>query len=191
MTAETYQILENFPKKLIEDLTQCWKDNDWEEVKDIYKSRFFHYLLDNSHPLYDSFPDCVKIEFYEQIPGVLNSPHLDRGRWCAINVPIEVDFENSYFYVGKHFFLEKYQKDDKDSAAIYRHKASTDGPTGFYYWSDTLMEKYNLEKPVIFSTKVPHGGVNTDSSTRRIIASISYVKYTYEQLLNRLPPEWF
>ena len=192
MTAETYHILENFPTKILEGLQQCWKDNDWEEVKDIHKSKFFHYVLDSSHPIYNNFPNCTKIEFYKQIPGVLNSPHLDRGRYCAINLPIEVDFENSYFFIGKHFLLKKYEFEDRNlETDAYHHKSTLKGPIGFYLWDDNLMEKYNLKRPVVFSTKVPHGGVNTDSKTRRVIASVGYADYTYEQVLNMISPEWF
>ena len=192
MTTETYHILENFPSEILQGLKQCWKNNNWAEVKDIYKSKFFHYVLDNSHSIYENFPGCAAVEFYEQIPGVLNSPHLDRGRWCAINIPIEVDFQNSYFYIGKHFLLKKYQPEERNlETDAYQHNAGYRGPNGFYHWDDRLMEKYNLENPVVFSTKVPHGGVNTKSKTNRIIASIGYVDYTYEQLLNMLPPEWF
>ena len=192
MTTETYHILENFPIEILQGLKQCWIDNDWKEVKDIHKSKFFHYVLDKSHPIYEHFPGCGAVEFYKQIPGVYNSPHLDRGRWCAINIPIEVDFQNSYFYIGKHFLLKKYQPEERNLGTdAYQHKSTYDGPIGFYHWDDNLMEKYNLEKPVVFSTKVPHGGVNTESKTSRIIASVGYKQYTYEQLLNMLPPEWF
>ena len=53
------------------------------------------------------------------------------------------------------------------------------------------MEKYNLEHPVLFSTKVPHGGNNRRATSYRTIVSIGATNRKYEEVIHRLPPEWF
>jgi len=188
---ETYYKLNNFPEKIIQDIKQSWIDNDWKIIIDTYKSQFFHYRLDRSKKVYEHFPECDKIEFYEQIPGVKNRPHSDRGRFAAINIPVEVDYANSFFYIGKYFDLAEYSRDFGPKVVTQGNKSNKLGQPVFYKYDEKLMEKYNLRTPVIFDTKVPHGGVNTDCPTRRIIASISYQQYTYEQVLGMISPEWF
>ena len=53
------------------------------------------------------------------------------------------------------------------------------------------MDKYNLEHPVLFSTKVPHGGNNRRAKTHRTIVSIGATNRKYEEVIHRLPTEWF
>ena len=181
---ETYYKLNNFPKNIIQDFLQCWTDNKWEKVVDTYKGRNFKYNLAKSNIIYKNFVGCSKIEFYQQPAGGVGLPHQDRHRLCAVNIPIEVDYSNSYFFIGKSFDQKKYKQIPVD-------RKSKETATSMYMYDDKKMLKYNLEKPIVFDTNVPHGGSNTESNTRRIIASVTYLDYTYEQVLNMLPPEWF
>lgn len=189
---QTYHILHNFPDHLKTKILNVWEEQKWKEVKEVVPSRFWHYVLDKDNNLYNDFPMVDCIEYYEVAPGFANSPHLDRGRWCAINVPVEVDYKNSFFHCGKYLWLGHYDLDPKkNDANSYLHTANEDGPKGFFLWNEELMDKYNLEKPVLFSTKVPHGGDNKLSKTNRVIASLGVSNKTYDQILNILPPEWF
>lgn len=188
----TFQVLNNFPQDLQQRLIDIWHEQDWEVEKDVFEGKFFHYGLRKDHPIYQEFPGAYVIEYYEVVPGFSNSPHLDRGRWAAINAPIIVDFENSFFYCGKYFYLGNYTPNAERMEEGYKHEVQNKkGPVGFFEKEWEKMYKYNLEKPVLFSSKVPHGGNNKNGKFNRVIASISYVDYTYEQVINALPPEWY
>lgn len=188
---QTYHILHNFPSEIQQQILDVWKAQQWKEVKEVVNNKFWHYVLDNSNKLYEHFPYMDCIEYYEVAPGMRNSPHLDRGRWCALNFPVEVDYDNSFFHCGKYFWLGHYKLDEEKVAKGYTHTAGEKGPKGFYLWEENLMDKYSLEKPVFFSTKVPHGGDNKKSNTKRVICSIGCTNYTYDQVIHMLPPEWF
>lgn len=188
---ETFQILNNFPQDLMEKIKQQWKNGDWKDVKETVPGNMWHYRAHDDHPLTKFFPPKARIEYYVTSVGAFNTPHLDRGRWSAINLPITVDYENSYFHCGKHFWLGNYTpKDMGQYQSTYSHNSTLNGPTGFYLFEESKFEKYNLEKPVVFSTKVPHGGYNKYGRFDRVICSIGF-RQTYEELINILPPEWF
>jgi len=189
---QTYHVLNNFPQDIMQEIMRVWKDQNWKEVKEVVPYRFWHYVLEKDHPLKRHFEFMDAIEYYEVAPGFKNSPHLDRGRWCAINIPVEVDTENSFFHCGKYLWLGHYELDpSKNDGNSYLHAAGEKGPKGFFLWDDDLIEKYNLEKPVLFNSKVPHGGDNIHATTNRVIASIGCTRYTYDQIINIIPPEWF
>ena len=192
--AETFYKLPNFPKELIEELRAVFENKEYDTVKEVVPERFWHYCLnDKTHPVYRHFSDDFDmIEFYTVAPGFKNSPHLDRGRWCALNISLEADLDNSFFFAGKYFHTHHYEWDaEKNESNSYLHEANEHGPKGFYKWDKEKMEKYNLEHPVLFSTKVPHGGNNAKATSFRTIVSIGATKRKYEEVIHRLPPEWF
>lgn len=189
---QTYHIMHNFPQDLQDEIINVWKDQIWKEVKEVVPGKFWHYVLDKNHPLKQKFEFMDAVEYYEVAPNFANSPHLDRGRWCALNIPVEVDFENSFFHCGKYLWLGHYTLDpEKNKFNSYLHQAGEQGPKGFFLWDDNLMEKYDLKRPVLFNSKVPHGGNNKYASTNRVICSVGCTRYTYDQVLNMLPLEWF
>ena len=76
-----------------------------------------HYSLGKVTPRWDYFRDHFKelsdipmlIEFYTGMEKYYkSSPHTDRGRSVAINVPVEVDLQHSNAFFGKYFELDKY-----------------------------------------------------------------------------------
>lgn len=189
---ETFYILKNFPEDIMQEIIKQWYTGDWKSIKETVPEKMWHYCLSNDHPLMALFPEKNSIEYYYTSVGAYNTPHLDRGRWSAINFPIEVDFENSYFHCGKYFWLGRYTpKDMSNLASTYSHKSQLNGPTGFFDFENDKFVTYNLEHPVVFSTKVPHGGNNKSGLFDRVICSIGFQDTTYEELLNKLPPEWF
>lgn len=188
--AETFYKIKNFPKDIKQELCEAWSENKWQEIKEVVPNRMWHYCLNYDHKLSTYFEAECYIEYYVVSSGCSNRPHLDRGRLCAINVPIEVDYENSFFFCGKYMRLGLY-KEDVLQTTSYGHKTKYKGRNGFYVYQDKMFETYNLEDPVIFSTKVPHGGNNIAGKTPRVIASVGFPNDTYEQVLNNLPNEWF
>jgi len=191
----TFCVLEQFPEELHNRLIEIWKEGVWKDQIEAHPDTFYHFHLAKDHEIFKEFPFARTIEYYMNTPGSNSGPHLDRGRWCAINVPIDVNTEKSCFLIGKHFNLTKYRrkthldKPDNDANA-YFHKVSEEGPTGFYYEDDGLFDYYNLEKPVIFCTKVPHGYHNDECETERVLVSITFDK-KWEEMLHIIPQDWY
>ena len=184
----TFCILENFPEKLHKRLIDIWKEGNWKRVVEANPGVMTHYHLAIQHEIFKEFPFARSVEYYSNTPHSEASPHLDRGRWCAINVPIIVNTEKSCFMAGKYFHLTKYRrKTHLDDS--YAFTTPEDGPKGFYYEDEELFNYYNLEKPVIFCTKVPHGYHN-DCDTERVLCSITFEK-KWEEMLHLIPQEWY
>lgn len=184
----TFYVLENFPEKLHNKLKEIWNQGNWVNTLDADPGVMTHYHLSVKHEIFDELPYAKSVEYYANTPRSTAAPHLDRGRWCAINVPIDVDTKNSCFMTGKYFHLNKYKrKTHLDNS--YAFKTVEDGPSGFYYEDKDLFDYYNLEKPVIFCTKVPHGFHN-DCDTERVLCSITFDK-KWEEVLHLIPQDWY
>ena len=189
----TFTILENFPQDLLDELKAIWAESDWYKELEASPGAMWHHCLRSSHPIFERFPEETRtVEFYSNPPHTANGPHLDRGRWSAMNIPIDIDHDNSYFLTGKTHLLSVYDRKtwlDKDESAHGHKVKNTHGPTGFFKEEEGKFDYYNLEKPVLFSTKTPHGFAN-NSDRSRVLCSVTF-DLTYEQMMNILPPEWF
>lgn len=188
----TFTILENFPNDLLQELKDIWNQGEWYKELEASPGAMWHHCLRLDHPIFKKFPEETRtLEYYSNPPHTANGPHLDRGRWSALNIPIDVDHDNSYFLTGKTHLLKVYERKtwlDKDPKA-HGHDVKAYGPVGFFKEQEGKFDYYNLEKPVLFSTKTPHGFAN-NSDTSRVILSVTF-DLTYEQMLNILPSEWF
>lgn len=186
----TFTIIENFPDDLLQELKEIWNQGQWKEVKEANPGKMYHHCLDSKHPIFKEFPkEANTLEYYSNPPHTANGPHLDRGRWSAMNIPIEMDHENSYFLTGKTHLLKTYKIKEHLNYQKGHTVDNLKGPTGFFYEEEGKFDYYNLEKPVLFSTKTPHGFAN-NSDKPRVLLSVTF-QYTYEQMLNILPLDWF
>ena len=189
---KTWIALDNFPQDLLQELKDIWIEGNWTEEKEASKNAMYHHCLREDHPVFANFPkEARTLEYYSNPPNTSNGPHLDRGRWSAMNIPIDMDHDNSYFMTGKTHLLKHYERKtwlDKDPQHGHQVK-STQGPVGFFREDKDKFDYYNLEKPVLFSTKTPHGFAN-NSDRPRILLSVTF-DLTFEQMLNILPAEWF
>jgi len=185
----TFTILENFPEDLLQKLKDIWNEGEWYKEIEASPGAMWHHCLRSSHPIFEEFPEETRtVEFYSNPPHTKNGPHLDRGRWSAMNIPIDIDHDNRYFMTGKTHLLKVYER--KTLPVGYTHKVtSQSGPIGFFFEEEEKFDYYNLEKPVLFSTKTPHGFYN-NSDRSRVLCSVTF-DLTYEQMMNILPPEWF
>jgi len=183
----TFCVLENFPEELHNRLVDIWKKDKWKEITNANPD-MKHYHLSRDDEIFNEFPFVSAIQYYETTPHSNASPHLDRGRWCAINVPIIVDTEKSCFLSGKYFQLTKYRSKE---VANYAFTTNEDGPKGKFYEDEELFNYYNLKKPIIFSTKVPHGYRNA-ADTKRVLCSITFrPSKKWEEMIHIIPQQWY
>ena len=187
--SETAYELKHFPNHIIDDFATCWNYLDKSSAIEVSNKEMWKYKIDKSHPIYAYFNDANLIEYYEMAPGFLNSPHLDRGRWCALNIPIQHNPPHTDFFIGKHFHLAEYRSRPRRDP--YFDETGEFGPTGMFKYDQGLFQHYDFKNPVVFSTKIPHGGTNKHNADYRVLATITFGQKKYEQLLNELPPEWF
>jgi len=187
--AETVYELTKFPNYIVEDFKSLWTTFLQEEGIEVSKNEMWKYKVPKDKSIYSHFPQANLIEYYKMAPGFFNSPHLDRGRWCAVNIPIENNPPYTDFFVGKYFHLAKYT--EKPRRDPYYDKTTDLGPTGMFIYEEEKFEHNRFTNPLVFSTKVPHGGTNMRNTDYRVLATVTFGVKTYEQLINELPPEWF
>ncbi len=162
----TWIKLENFPQDLLQELKDIWYEGEWVKELEASPGAMWHHCLRGDHPVFKNFPEETRtLEYFSNPPHCGNGPHLDRGRWSALNIPIEMDHDNSYFMTGKTHLLKVYdRKRHLDQYKDGHVVKSTNGPTGFFREEADKFDYYNLEKPVLFSTKL-HTVLKTKATT--------------------------
>ena len=186
---------------IIKDAVNIWNtiDHSTENNEDI---KFFrqasntmgHYSLGKISKRWNYFrqhfqqltdEQCL-IEFYVgNKQNYRSSPHTDRGRTVAINIPIQVDIENSTAFFGKHSDLSKYPapKDLGYNFKLEVKETDYKAETNARYQGDYVEDLYDhviLDSPVLFNPAVPHGGWNR-SNDSRVLMSLSFDSISYEQ----------
>lgn len=189
LNTETYYKLTNFPQHICNAIIEYWTQLDKTSAIEVSQGEMWKYKVDKHNKIYKYFEGANLIEYYEMSAGFVNTPHLDRGRWCALNIPVENNPPYTDFFIGKHFHLAKYQKRPRRDP--YHDETAEYGPTGMFKYDDKLFTHDDFLSPIVFSTKIPHGGTNKYNTKRRVLATITFGNSRYEQLLNELPPEWF
>lgn len=177
----TYKILNNLPEEFSNNIKKYWnKNKDVLDLQEYTLYDIFYHRVKNTE-LYNSILEnfTIRNKNFEAIPTFavffvgpseigITQPHKDKERSAALNIPIQVDLENSFFYSNN---------------------------TGMINWEMWEYKKenfahYNLEKPCLINTKVTHGYANFSKEVR-VICSISYKdEITYEEILKNLPDEW-
>ncbi len=146
-------------------------------------SKRWNYFRKHFQQLTDE--QCL-IEFYVgNKENYRSSPHTDRGRTVAINIPIKVDIENSTAFFGKHSDLSEYPapKDLGYNFKLEVKQTDFKAETNARYQGDYVEDLYDhviLDSPVLFNPAVPHGGWNR-SNDSRVLMSLSFDSISYEQ----------
>ncbi len=131
------------------------------------------------------------VEFYVGLAEkYVADPHLDRGRrLCAINLPIDVNYAESFFMIGKYFDHCKYREKPVADSPYQFQLDNSDDPGGKFYYDKEHFEQYSMETPVLFSAKTPHGG-RSWAKTPRVVMSIGFAQ-PLSVIQRKLPKEWF
>jgi|TARA_B110000261_G_C13093925_1_gene360976 hypothetical protein len=204
MTLQSHYKLDNAPVKIVQDAIDIWNSisHDTENNPDIKFYRqaaenLGHYSLGKNLSKYTHFRDhflevsseepCL-VEFYVGCPKhYISSPHTDRGRKVAINIPIEVDLDKSTAFFGKYSDLSKYPQHKPDQLALGA-LFSPPEVINQRYDGNYVPEYYDtaiLDNPVIFNPTLPHGGSNTADS-QRVLMSLSWYTFSYETAISKL-----
>ena len=150
---------------------------------------------------FQKYVDFVKLgegyctfNLFVAYPGRVDPLHIDSSRECAINFAVDVDHDKSYFRIAKDPDLSKHKELDLPEDYKYpkwRHYAHDNKARGHFdedAMPEGMMQKYNLESPVIFNCKTPHGGANLNDKIRTIF-SVGF-RQPKEKILQKLPIEW-
>ncbi len=157
-----------------------------------------HYSLGKVTPRWNYFRDHFKelsdipmlIEFYTGMEKYYkSSPHTDRGRSVAINVPVEVDLQHSNAFFGKYFELDKYPTPTNHGYefTVATKETNYKKEINERYQGNYEPEYYDdvdLDCAVLFDPAVPHGGWNK-ADTQRVIMSISFEEMDYNYAYNK------
>ena len=100
-------------------------------------------------------------------------PHIDRGRKTALQIPIDIDLENSFIFSVKDKDLSNLLPVQDSSFTPRDVVAVNDPPNWFYRWNEALFDKYNLEYPVLHNVAMPHGTIHS-SARKAIFFSVTY-----------------
>ena len=120
-------------------------------------------------------PGCVyELLFFSNPPNDHCDPHIDLGRRCSINFPINVPGE---IYTAK----------DSNSEYFRNNRTEVNDAISFPPIGDDNKHHYNKfildETPVLLNTKAAHAVFNR-SPVVRYIASLIIVTHDFDQLLN-------
>lgn len=188
MTETVYE-LTKFPDTLITEFKNLWIKLSAEPGVEVSKEEMWKYKVPKYERVYSYFPEANLIEYYSMAPNFVNTPHLDRGRWCALNIPIKNNPPYTDFFIGKYFHLAKYiERPRRDP---YYDNTTELGPTGMFVYEEEKFVHNEFVTPLLFSTKIPHGGTNKHNTDYRVLATITFNNKKFEEVINILPPQWF
>ena len=120
-------------------------------------------------------PKCVyQPLFYSNPPNDNCDPHIDLGRRCAINFPINVAGEVITAKDASDPYFKQHCNKSNDAISF---------PTVDQH-NQHLYNSYVLDsKPILLNTKAPHAAINPNNTIRYIL-SLSVVTHTYHELLD-------
>lgn len=181
-----YQILKNFPSEVLDMIQKEWdlcKGNLTDDPNFFYMSIDEYQdlaIIDDSHKLHDIVKSFINIP-YDHIMFLISNAksglgpvHIDAGRECAINIPLEVDFINSCFFIANQECTER---------KFNEGEPVHEGTKRFLYEPEKY-DYYNVKEPILINTKQAHGFFN-HADTTRVLFSISF-NQPYSEVLQGL-----
>lgn len=177
---KTIPVNPNLHKKIID----FWeKDKNYletsEDLQLIRPDEYQDYIvIKDSHPLHDLLNIPVPyfaLVYLRSLPRAgLGPVHIDSKRQCALNIPIQVDLDSSFFFVANQECTER---------EPYENEPVNVGSKRYIYEPEKY-NYYNLREPCLLDTKTPHGFANF-ANTERILLSIGFLE-SYDTVLTHL-----
>lgn len=176
--AKNYIILRDFPKPLIKSIREEYLGANTHNKKlfdTVVLDEFQTYILvRRPHNLYNIMDKVIKLP-YKNIMFLYSAPnagmgpiHIDSSRSSSINIPIEVDYNNTCFFIA-HSPCTEIPPDEKTNKGSKR-----------YAYEPENYDFYNVREPILLNTKAPHSFF-VHSDQPRILMSISFDQH-YEDL---------
>lgn len=185
-------ILPKFPKEIISTVKDFWTEDQHHVKTDSDKFFFDHVdetqdsiIINPVHKLYDIFDDVLPINYKSMLylrsfPYVGVTPvHSDWNRKASLMIAIEVDFNDSHFFIGGEEECTKRPHEDWED--VY------EGSQRFKYEPEKY-HFYNYLNPCVFNAKKAHGFANY-AMTQRVVLSVSFDE-EYDYVSEALHKEW-
>ena len=182
-----YHILKNLPQEFLDLIKEEWliaKPNlkNSADFRYVVADKNQDYVLINkSHKIYDIVNKFISVP-NEGLSFLINNPntglgpvHIDASRMCAINIPLEVDFINSCFFIENQECTER---------PFHNQDGQLHPGTKRFLYEPQKYDYYNSREPVLMNTKKTHGFFNY-SNNSRVLFSISFTR-PYEEVLSEI-----
>lgn len=184
-----YQPLNQFPDELKQQFLSYFEDNFKGKEPEQKWSNIHHaseFKYDDLILFFKKFP--IKPYFIElfYVNSGIASPHIDRGRKSALQIPIQVNDFKAYVSKYKDYScipVEPGTFSNRSYDIIYVN----DCDNYFFKYNDTDYDLFDINVPTIQNVSVPHGGINYSSSTC-IFVSVSFLEEF--DLLKDMLKEW-
>jgi len=181
------RILNNFPLELLDAYKDFYQNFDKTTINVMISQVHYAVALPKDLLAYTNafLPVPLdRLDMYAVLPDAVMIPHIDRGRKTALQIPLDVDTNNSYTFAAKYEDLsmltpKQHQYDIEQDAK----KIVNTSTNPFYEWNDNLFDKYDLSKPILQNVSAPHGGVN-NAKTLRIFMSGNYLNHEYKYVVD-------
>lgn len=179
-----YHILKGISKNALDSIKLEWelsksniKDNS--HFKYITADEYQDYvIIHKEHKLHNIVKSEISLQ-YQSIMFLISNPrsglgpvHIDAGRGCAINIPIDIDYNNTCFFIANQECTER---------AFLEGEPVNQGSKRFLYEPEKY-DYYNVREPILLNTKKAHGFFN-HSDKKRVLLSISFSE-SYENILS-------
>ena len=178
-------ILNKFPQTLLNDCVNYYKEVDKSTIN--IPLTPYHTAISASPAFLEQVNKFLPValdnlELYSIAPNSLPVPHIDRGRKVALQIPLELDTNNTFTFAAKFENIKLLTPIDRQYHTIVDDAKIVNRPDySFYEWDSELYDTYNLELPILQHVEQPHGGTNR-STTVRVFLSGSYKRYEYNYI---------
>lgn len=131
-------------------------------------------------PIYKKFKNARQLFDFAEVmyvpPHNYVMPHIDADRYCAINIPVLGDFENSY--------LAFFNKGEQEFPNLYEENGEMIQKNGGAYPDATIDYKVSYTYPTLINVSKIHNVIN-ETEQNRIVLSLTFKQeHRYEDILD-------
>lgn len=188
--------LHNFPASVLEKVNTLYNDwiNDKEHLKEWSP---WHHCVEIPGKAQDQLRNDIPgpwdylqlFKTFQTEDGRQNKVHIDRGRHCALQIPLTFDEGNFFSLAQKENVEDSLRYLDIPHSVKEGVEFKNPAPNGYFcHYDEKLFDHINCSVPWIQNTAVYHGGKQFGNKPRHFI-SVSYEDTTYEKVVE-IFKEW-